>query len=135
MALISLSIISPEKVFFNGDVDWVNVNVLRGKEEILPNHIPFASGILPSVLKIKQNGEIKEAAITGGFLEFSDNKAVLIVDSAEWPEEIDVKRAQEALDRAKKRLKEKGERYDVKRAKMAILRATARIKAAEFHKK
>ena len=135
MAQISLEIITPEKVFFKGDVDWINVNILKSKEQILPNHIPFASGILPSVLKLKQKAAVKEAAITGGFLEFSDNKALLIVDSAEWPEEIDITRAKAALDRAKKKIHAKGDSNDIKRAKMAILRATARIKAADFIKK
>lgn len=135
MEQISLEILTPEKVFFSGNVEWININILKGKEQILPNHIPFISGIIPSVLKLKQDGAVKEAAVTGGYLEFMENKAKLIVDSAEWPEEIDVNRAKAALDRAKKRLKAKGDSNDVKRAKMAILRASARIKAANFANK
>lgn len=132
MEQFALEIVTPERSFFRGRVESITVKTLSGNMQILGKHIPIAAGLLPGVIKIKQDGYSKFAVISGGFFEFVDNKAVLLADSAEWPEEIDVERAEEALDRAKKRLEASEDNIDKKRAKMAIMRAVERIKASEI---
>lgn len=132
MANFKLEIVTPDKKFFEGDVQSITFNSLMGRIQILANHIPYASGLLPSLLKIKQDSEEKYAAIAGGFVEFMDNKATIIADAAEWPEEIDVERAEKALERAEERLEKKGSDADIKKAEIALRRASVRLKAAEM---
>lgn len=132
MEKFALEIITPERKFFAGQVESITVKALSGNMQILAKHIPVAAGLLPWVIKVKQEGANKFAVISGGFLEFVDNRAMILADSAEWPEEIDTKRAEEALDRAKRRLEASEENIDKKRAKMALLRAVERLKASEI---
>lgn len=132
MEQFALEIVTPERKFLTANIESITVKTLSGNIQILKNHIPVAAGLLPCVVKIKENGYTKFAVISGGFLEFNDNKALVLADSAEWPEEIDIQRAEEALERAKKRLEAKGDNIDKKRAKMALLRAVERLKASEI---
>lgn len=134
MSQFNLEIITPERSFFSGEVDSITLTTLSGRIQILAHHISYATGVMPSVVKIKVKDEYKYATVTGGFLEFSNNKAIILADGAEWPEEIDEKRAEEALNRAKDRLHTKANGLDKKRAQMALLRATARIKVSELRK-
>lgn len=130
-----LEVITPERRFFKDEVESVTVRTLSGKIQILKNHMSFAAGLLPDVIKIKQRDGSKYAVISGGFFKFDDNKALILADSAEWPEEIDLHRAEEALDRARARLEAKEGNIDKKRAKMALMRATERLKAAQIKRK
>jgi F-type H+-transporting ATPase subunit epsilon len=131
MAKFKLEIVTPERRFFDGEVEGISLDTLSGRIQILANHIAYASGLLPSVVKIKQDGQNKYAVVSGGFIQFMNNEAMVLADSAEWPEEIDVERAKEAYERAEARLKAKDDNIDKKRAKMALLRASARLKVAE----
>ncbi|TDT62395.1 ATP synthase F1 subunit epsilon [Fonticella tunisiensis] len=131
MAKFNVKIVTPEKSFFEGDVDSILLDTTTGRVEILANHIPYAAGIVPTVLKIKKDDEVKYAALSGGLLEFKDNRAIVLSNSAEWPEEIDVERAKKAKERAEERLKSGDKRVNKERAKLALRRAEARLKAVE----
>lgn len=134
MSQFSIEIITPEKHFFSGEVDAISLTTLSGRIQILAHHIPYATGITPSVIKIKMKDDVKYATITGGFLEFTNNKATILADSAEWPEDIDVNRAEEALKRAKERLANKNDNVDKARAQLALARALARVKISDIRK-
>lgn len=97
---------------------------------ILPGHAPIISALNIGVLKIKKAGSEEKLAISGGFLEVANNKAVVIAETAEKAEDIELSRAQAAKDRAEQRLKKLSE-VDVARAELALKRAVARINAAE----
>jgi F-type H+-transporting ATPase subunit epsilon len=75
-------------------------------------------------------GEKKTMAISGGFLLTDGNKAIVLADAAEAPDEIDLERARASRDRAQGRLSEGGPDLDVARAQAALARALARLKAA-----
>jgi F-type H+-transporting ATPase subunit epsilon len=132
MANFKLEIVTPERRFFEGQVEAISIDTLSGRIQILANHTAYASGLLPSVVKIKQADGNRFAVITGGFIQFMNNEATVLADSAEWPEEVDAHRAQEAYDRAKQRVDAKGDKLDKNRAKMALLRASARLKASDI---
>ena len=134
MSQFYIEIITPERQFFSGEIESISLTVLSGRIQILAHHIAYASGILPCMIKIKENGTIKYATITGGFLEFTNNKATILADGAEWPEEIDVNRAEESLSRAKEKLRTKDDNLDKKRAQMSLMRSLARIKVGELKK-
>jgi len=132
MAKFSLEIVTPDRKFFKGEVESLTVSSLVGKMQFLANHTPYVAALLPDVIKIKQDGFNKYAVIAGGFIEFIDNKAIIMADAAEWPEEIDRERAEEELDRAKKKLQAKDENIDYLKAKLKLMKATARLKASEI---
>ena len=134
MSQFKLEIVTPERVFYSDEVDAVSMTTLTGRIQILAHHISYATGIVPSSIKIRQKDTVKYAAVGGGFVEVTKNKVVILADSAEWPEEIDKNRAEEALKRAKERLNEKSKEIDKKRAQVALMRAISRIKVSEIKK-
>ncbi len=123
-----LKIITPERVFFEGVVDMLEMNTTEGEIGILPGHIPMTVIIKPGVASIYEtNGETKEAAIHAGFVEILPDKVTVLAEIAEWPGEIDASRAEAARARAEARLQEKDPSIDMARAEIALLRALARI--------
>ena len=99
----------------------------RAKEE----HIPLTAVLVPCVLTIHQNDGIKKAAVHGGIVEVLKDKVTILAEIAEWPDEIDVNRANDAKIRAERRLASKDSNLDVPRAEMALKRSLARLGAAD----
>ena len=77
------------------------------------------------------NDGIKKAAVHGGIVEVLKDKVTILAEIAEWPDEIDVNRANEAKIRAERRLASKDSNLDVSRAEMALKRSLARLGAAD----
>lgn len=96
-----------------------------------PQHIPLTAVLVPCVLTIHQNDGIKKAAVHGGIVEVLKDKVTILAEIAEWPDEIDVNRANEAKIRAERRLASKDSNLDVSRAEMALKRSLARLGAAD----
>lgn len=123
-----LKIIAPDRVFYEGVAEMLEMNTTEGEIGILPGHIPMTVIIKPGVATIYEvGGEKKEAAIHAGFVEILQDKVTILAEIAEWPGEIDEKRAEAALDRAQARIQEKSPDVDMARAEAAMLRALARI--------
>ena len=87
--------------------------------------------LVPCVLTIHQNDGIKKAAVHGGIVEVLKDKVTILAEIAEWPDEIDVNRANDAKIRAERRLASKDSNLDVPRAEMALKRSLARLGAAD----
>ena len=83
-------------------------------------------------IKIKIDGQFKLAAISQGYMQVTKDKVVILVDTAEWPEEIDVNRAEKARERAEKRLQQKTADLDILRAEIALKKATTRLGVAKM---
>jgi F-type H+-transporting ATPase subunit epsilon len=125
----SLEIIAPNRVVFQGDVTSVSAPGTRGSFQVLYNHAPFLSSLTPGPVKVKApDGTDMVYATGGGFFEVRGNKAVVLVESAELPSEIDVARAQEAKKRAEQRLKSHDPSVDTVRAELALARAIHRLR-------
>ena len=123
-----LKIITPDRVFYEGTVDMLEMNTTEGEIGVLPGHIPMTVIIKPGVAKIYEtNGETKEAAMHAGFVEILPDKVTVLAEIAEWPGEIDIARAEAARARAEARLQEKDPSMDMQRAEISLLRALARI--------
>lgn len=127
---VKLVVNTPDRVFFNEEVTFVELSTTEGEIGIFPEHIPLTAVVIPCVLKIHQGNEVKKAAIHGGIVEILKDKVTVLAEVAEWPEEIDVNRANEAKNRAEKRVSSKEADIDVLRAEMALRRALARLNAA-----
>lgn len=125
--LFKLQIITPERKFYEGDASMVELTTTEGEIGVYRGHIPMTAIVAPGVLKIHEEGGIKEAALMSGFLEILPEKIVIMAEVAEWPEEIDLNRAEEAKVRAERRLKEQSGEIDVVRAETALKKALVRI--------
>lgn len=135
MATFHLSIVTPEETVFDETVTSIVVPGAKGYLGVMAHHAPLISPLVPGKLTIilPNNTEIL-MAISGGFLEVAGNKATILADSAEMADEIDKKRATEALERAKQRIHDHahGDRsLDLDRATAAFQRAKNRITIAD----
>ena len=122
-----LRIITPDRMFYEGDVDMVEFNTTEGEIGVLPGHIPLTVIVKPGILVITEKEGQKEAALHAGFAEILPEGITILAEIIEWPEEIDGQRAEEAMNRAKERLASKTPETDSARAETALLRAMARI--------
>ena len=123
-----VEILTPDRKFFWGDVETIIVKTPLGEMGILKGHIPMAVVIDIGTIKIKKDGNWLEAALTEGFMEVKQDYAVILVDSAEWPDEIDINRAKAAKERAEERIMRKKNQTEYIQSKAALARAMARLK-------
>lgn len=125
--LFTLRIITPDRVFYEGEVSMVEFNTTEGEIGILKRHVPTTVIISPGILTITEEEETREAALHAGFAEILQDKVVIMAEIVEWPQEIDEHRAEEARKRAEERLHSKTPETDILRAETALQRAMARI--------
>lgn len=129
--IIKLNIITPERKVYDGEVSEITTENDIGRLEILPNHVPMVTSIIPTVTTFTTvEGNKLKLFTSTGILRIENNELNLLSEDAEWPQEIDVKRAEEAKNKAEQLLREK-ENVDYKRAELKLKRALARLKAKE----
>lgn len=127
-----LTITTPDRVFYEGDVVMVEINTTEGQIGVLKNHIPLTSVIAPGACYIHESSDsIKVCAIHRGFLEILQDSMTILAEVAEWPDEIDIERAKEAQIRAERRLLENPTGTNIARATLALKRSAARIEIAK----
>lgn len=98
---IKFEIVTPEKVVLKEQIIQATVPTKQGEITVLPDHIPLVSSLAPGVIEIKKaNGESDIMSVSGGFIEVLRNKVVILADTAERAEEIDIDRTEEARKRA-----------------------------------
>jgi F-type H+-transporting ATPase subunit epsilon len=134
MGTLFLEVVTPDKVVVSQEVNSVVAPGSLGEFGVLEGHVPFLTGIEVGALRYTAGTVTEYLAVTNGFAEVSDNKVSVLVDAAEKAEEIDLERAQKAMERARERLaKERGKATDVDfmRAEFALKRAIARINVAK----
>ena len=129
--VMKLNVITPDKQFYTGDVTMVEMTTTEGNIGVYPNHIPLTAVVAPGVLKIHEGSDVRKAALHSGFIEVLPQEITIMAEVVEWPDEIDVKRAEEARIRAERRLKDNQAEIDVLRAKLALKRAMARLSAKQ----
>lgn len=122
-----LRIITPERTFYEGEVEMVEFNTTEGEIGVLPGHIPLTVIVKPGILDIYEAQGQKEAALHAGFAEILPDGVTILAEIIEWPEEIDEERALAAQQRARERLQSHTPETDLARAETALQRAIARI--------
>ena len=130
MKTFRLLVNTPDRVFYNDDVTMVELSTTEGEIGVYAEHIPLTSVLVPCVMNIHVDGDVKKAAVHGGIVEILQDKVTVLAEIAEWPEEIDVNRANEAKIRAERRLSSNDPHIDVVRAEAALKRSLARLGAA-----
>jgi F-type H+-transporting ATPase subunit epsilon len=131
MKTFRLLVNTPDRVFYNDDVTMVELSTTEGEIGVYAEHIPLTSVLVPCVMNIHVDGDVKKAAVHGGIVEILQDKVTVLAEDAQWPDEIDVARAEAAKKRAEDRIAAKQEGTDMRRAEAALKRAVARIGAAQ----
>jgi F-type H+-transporting ATPase subunit epsilon len=133
---MKLQILTPDKAVFDGEVQGLLVPGAAGPFEILKDHAPILSSLVPGEVRVKADGKETYYNVSGGFLEFHANQAVVLAEAAETPSEIDLKRVLAAKERAEKRLTDPvvAAGLDRPRAQRALARAVARQRLLEKSK-
>src|SRR5262245_32855753 len=132
-----IEIVTPEKLVFSEEIESLVIPAERGYLGVLAGHAPLLATRQPGEITIKgaSKGELHYAT-SGGFMEVTPGKAVLLTESAEEAAQIDIGRAEESKKRAQERLAPAaGKEVDKSRAKAALERALNRLKIAQKYKK
>lgn len=127
MATLRLEILTAERVLFEGDVDVVVAPGTEGELGILPMHASLMSTLQPGELRYRVGGEESFLAVTGGFIEVTGDKVIILADAAERVEEIDEARALEAVRKAEQRVLNRSGDIELERALRSLRRAQVRV--------
>lgn len=128
---LHVKVVTPDGVVFGHETaSLVVLDTINGEEGIMANHAPIITSLHIGEVKVINEEENFQENITisGGFAEFSENQLSIVSDSAERTQDIDVKRAEQAKERAEKHIAA-GDTDDVERAQAALMRAVNRIHA------
>jgi F-type H+-transporting ATPase subunit epsilon len=132
---LRLDVVTAERLVYSGDVDLVVAPGSEGELGILPRHAALMTTLKAGALRVKTGTEEVDLAIGGGFLEVRDNRVLVLADSAERAEEIDIERAHAAEARARQLLLERSQTADLGLAEAALRRSQVRLKVARRHRR
>lgn len=129
-----LRILTPERLFFEGDALCITVESIAGRLSVLKEHIPMVTALTVGSCTIRTPEKETYAFHSEGFMEVAPEGVTVICQAAEWPEEIDEARARRAAARASARLEETGkDAFSKTCSKLALARARARLDVYERH--
>ena len=123
----ALKVVTPERVFFEGDAEMLEFNTTEGEIGIYKNHVPMTVIVAPGVMVMTLPEGEKKAALHSGFVEILQDRVTVLAELIEWPDEIDLDRAESAGQRARERIATRGDDVDLDRAEAALKRSIARI--------
>ena len=130
-AHLQLEIVTPDHLVVHDAVSMVTMLGKNGYLGILPGHAPLLTELDIGELAYARNGSTHYLAISRGFAEVLPDRVIVLAQTAERPEQIDVERAEHARQRAEERLKKFSDpTIDMERARAALARAMARLQAA-----
>ena len=128
--IFKIKIITPDRIFYEGETDFVEFTTAAGDIGVYAKHIPMTTVLAPGAVVIHKGEEETVAAIHSGFAEILNDRITFLAEVAEWPDEIDVKRAEAARERAEQLIANHTAETDIKRAEFALRKALTRIDVA-----
>lgn len=132
MAKLTVEIVTGERmVFTETDVDMVVAPGSDGTLGILPKHAPLITTLAHGELRVKKGGTEQSLVIFGGFMEVTGDKVVVLADSAERAEEIDLARAEASRRRAEESIRARAGTVDMAQAELALRRAAIRLQVGQ----
>ena len=133
MAVFHLKIISSRRVFYDGPCHCLIIPALDGERAIMAHHEEMIAAIQTGEMRLQkeENGDWQYAIVGQGFCQVAHNRATLLADEVELPEELDVLRAQEELENAKEQMRQKQSAREYHMTLAAMARALVRLKEAE----
>ncbi|KRN89003.1 F0F1 ATP synthase subunit epsilon [Ligilactobacillus ceti] len=130
--VLTVNVVTPDGRIYEGTGKSVICTTTKGSIGFMPNRVPILASLAIDVVKIrKEDDSVEEIAVTGGFIEFSDNVLNVVASAAECVEDIDVERAKAARERALKHIQDakvSKDINDLRRAEIALRRAINRLK-------
>ncbi len=134
MTPFKLQIITPEKTFFDGETEQIVVRTTVGDVGILNGHEPYCAALGIGQMRVMMGGEFRHAATSGGIIKVSHEKTIILVQTCEWSDEIDITRANAAKEAAEGRIKAAQSDNELRLAEAKLKRALNRIDTAGFRK-
>ena len=132
-ALFRFEVFTPYRLFFADMIEAAIMTLADGEICIMDKHFSCTAPVVSGLLRIKTNdGEWHNAFVSSGILEVTEVKTILLVDTAEWPGEIDTKRAIASGKQARERLENAMLKFEIDRSKNEIRRSEYRLKVAEL---
>lgn len=128
-----LEIIASDRVFYQGGCENLVITAIDGLIGIMHGHEPLVTSLPTGELKYMVDGKWHYAAISEGFIEVMPESSIILADSCELPEEIDIKRAEEAKERAEEKLRQKQSIMEYYHTQAALNRAMNRLKLSQKH--
>ena len=130
--LFPLELVTPERLLFAENVQSVRAPGVEGSFGVLAGHAPLLTELMTGLIKVTlANGAEELIATSGGFMQVSREKVIILADSAELSTEIDIERARLALDNARKMLELPGE-LSADEIRQMIERAQNRLRVAQM---
>lgn len=127
-----VEIVTPYDMFFEGPVEMVVVTCKDGETGIMPGHSSLVAALVPGEIRLKIDGQWKSAVATNGYAEIGSELTIIVVNAAEWPEQIEIARAEQSLARAEARLNNPATTPQERvRSRHGVARAKARLKVAQ----
>ncbi len=129
---LQLTIVTPEKMVVTEEVDQVNVPGVKGDMGILYDHAPILTTLRPGKVSYQQDTETIFLVVSGGYLEVTDNRVIVLAETAEFLDEIDRTRAEAARGKAEEMLANANlTDEEFAKAQKKLFRAVARLEGAE----
>ena len=127
---LTLEIVTPERAVVSEQIDEVQIPGAEGSFGVLPGHTPLLATLQVGELWYRRGEETSYIAVSFGFAEVQPDRVTILAQIAESAEDIDVTRAEEAEQRAKKRLGSAVLDRDFERARIAMLKSLIRLRVA-----
>lgn len=127
MSTIHVRIVTPRGVYKEFDTPILNIQTSEGDQGILPEHMPLVTMLKIGRMTSEENGVRQTYAIASGLFYFRANTAEILTDAIENKDDIDTDRAQRAKERAEKRLSSDDPNIDIRRAQVALEKAVNRL--------
>ncbi|MDR0751740.1 MAG: ATP synthase F1 subunit epsilon [Christensenellaceae bacterium] len=125
----AIEILTPEKTFYEGEIESLIVETSEGKIGILAGHSPLVIGLIPGVVKMKTNEEEELTAVNSeGFVEVRPGKTVILCQTMEWPEEVEPNRVAKAIEEHERILRQARSATEYKLSRATLARAFARMR-------
>jgi F-type H+-transporting ATPase subunit epsilon len=129
--LFNLTILTPERIFFSGEVEMLKLRTVDGDYAIMAGHAPIVMPVVVGSLTIWKTDGVEMAFNSEGFMEVAHEGTTVYIQACEHPEEIDSLRAEDAMERAEERLRQRQSMNEYKQSKMALARAMARLQVSK----
>lgn len=140
--LLTVTVVTPDGIVYSHRAKFVEMRAIDGDRTIMYDHLPIVTPLAIGEVQVKRGQDmqnrIDHIAVNGGYIEFSDNEATIIADSAERARNIDVKRAESAKHRAEEHIKEAKATHNEREmieADIALRRAINRLNVQSKYRK
>lgn len=133
MSTFTLQIITPGKVFFDGDVQRVIVRTTEGDTGILAKHEKYVAALPAGPIKITMaDGTVRIAALSGGAVRVAPDRTSILANAVEWAEDIDVEWAKRSEADALKKKEQSKTQQELELAELKLKRALNRLRVSSM---